>query len=85
MSSPPEQQPGRGSAVRLIGTMLTPPVAVQAVKVSLFVGSCLNAINQGPAIWRGEPVIWSKFALNFLVPFLVSAYSAAKVRRAQED
>ena len=69
----------------LLKQMLTPPVAFQAAKVSLFVGSCLNAINQGPAIWRGEPVQWGKFALNFLVPFLVSSYSAAKVRLAQGD
>ncbi|MDE2623638.1 MAG: nitrate/nitrite transporter NrtS [Betaproteobacteria bacterium] len=61
--------------------MLCRPVAGQAIRVSLFVGSCLNAINQGPAIWRGEPVEWGKFALNFLVPFLVSSYSAAKIRR----
>lgn len=65
--------------------MLSRPVIAQATKVSLFVGSCLNAINQGPAAWRGEPLEWSKFALNFLVPFLVSSYSAAKVWRSEGE
>lgn len=65
----------------MLRTMLCKEVVTNAIKVSLFVGTCLNAINQGPAIWRGEPIEWGKMALNFLVPFLVSSYSAAKVRR----
>lgn len=69
----------------LLEAMLSRPVVTNAAKVSLFVGTCLNAINQGPAIWHGEPVEWGKMALNFLVPFLVSSYSAAKTRRGQAD
>lgn len=70
---------------RLLAHMLSRPVVANAVKVSLFVGTCLNAINQGPAIWRGEGVEWSKLLLNYVVPYLVASYSAAKARTALED
>lgn len=73
-----------GTMPRLLAHMLSRPVVVGAVKVSLFVGTCLNAINQGPAIWRGESADWSKLLLNYVVPYLVSSYSAAKARKALE-
>lgn len=73
----------RDVALELIRTMFGPPVLPNAIRVSLFVGTCLNAINQGPALWRGEPPSWGKLALNFLVPFLVSSYSGAKARLAK--
>lgn len=60
--------------------MLTPPVSTNAVRVALVVGTCLNLINQGSAIWHGAPVEWGKFLLNYAVPFLVSSYSGAKAR-----
>ena len=60
--------------------MLSRPVAANASRVSLFVGTCLNAINQGVAIWHGEPVQWARFLLNYAVPYLVASYSAAKAR-----
>jgi len=74
----------RIAAWQLIGAMFGPPVLPNAIKVSLFVGTCLNAINQGPALWRGETLSWGRLALNFLVPFLVSSYSGAKARLARE-
>lgn len=70
---------------RLITAMLTGPVATNALKVALVVGTCLNAINQGSAIWHGAPVDWPRIALNYLVPYLVSSYSGAKVRTASGD
>lgn len=61
--------------------MLSRPVVGNAIKVSLFVGTCLNAINQGAAIWQGTGVEWSKVMLNYIVPYLVASYSAAKARQ----
>ena len=55
-------------------------VIIGAIRVSLFVGTTLNAINQGAQIWHGEGVEWGKFLLNYAVPYLVSSYSAARVR-----
>lgn len=77
------QQP-RKAIRELARAMFGPPVLANAIRVSLFVGTCLNAINQGPALWRGEPPSWGKLALNFLVPFLVSSYSGARARLAKE-
>ena len=67
---------------QLLSQMFSRPVMANAGCVSLFVGTCLNAINQGAAIWQGEPVQWGKFLMNYAVPFLVAGYSAAKARKA---
>lgn len=68
----------------LLAHMLSRPVAVNAIKVSIFVGTCLNAINQGAAIWQGAGVEWGKVMLNYVVPYLVASYSAAKARKGLE-
>lgn len=68
----------------LLVHMLSRPVVTNAIKVSLFVGTCLNAINQGAAIWHGAGVAWDKVLLNYVVPYLVASYSAAKARKALE-
>ena len=68
----------------LLNHMLSRPVFTGAIKVSLFVGTCLNAINQGSALWHGAGVEWSKVLLNYTVPYLVASYSAAKARKALE-
>jgi hypothetical protein len=73
-----------GIMPRLLVHMLSRTVVINAIKVSLFVGTCLNAINQGAAIWRGDDVEWGKFLLNYAVPYLVASYSAAKARMALE-
>lgn len=70
---------------KLIRAMLTRPVVSNATRVALVVGTCLNLINQGPAIWHGEAVQWGKLLLNYLVPYLVASYSAAKVRCGVAD
>lgn len=63
------------------GAMMSRDIIANAARISLFVGSCLNAINQGPAIWSGADIEWGKFLLNYLVPYLVASFSAAKMRR----
>jgi hypothetical protein len=74
----------KGSMAGLLTHMLSRPVVGNAIKVSLFVGTCLNAINQGAAIWHGTGVEWSKVVLNYVVPYLVASYSAAKARKGLE-
>lgn len=49
-----------------------------AFRVALVVGTLLNTINQGGAIWNGADIDWFHGLLNYLVPFLVSSYSAGK-------
>jgi hypothetical protein len=56
-----------------------------AVRIALVVGSVLNLINQGPALWNGSEVSLVNVALNYFVPFCVSSYSAAKNQLARAD
>jgi len=58
--------------------LLARSVVRNAILVALVVGICLNAINQGSALRHGEGIEWDKVALNFLVPYLVASYSAAR-------
>lgn len=57
---------------------MKPQIRLQAVKVALCVGTLLNLINQGAPILEGGPLSWPHLLLNYLVPFCVSSYSAAK-------
>jgi hypothetical protein len=52
--------------------------------VTLVVGSVLNLINQGHALLTGGPIDWTKFLLNFVVPYCVSTYGAVSYRLGQE-
>lgn len=49
-----------------------------AIKVALVVGTVLNAVNQGAYVLRGDPISWWQVAMNYLVPYCVSTYSAVK-------
>jgi hypothetical protein len=44
--------------------------------VALVVGTSLNLINQGDALFSGERLTLWKLALTYVVPFLVSAHGA---------
>ncbi len=65
-----------------LGRVLRPPVVTRSLLVALVIGSLLNAINQGPDIWRGEPVVVWKLALTWCVPFLVASYGAWSALRS---
>jgi len=56
---------------------------MRALKVAVFVGTALIAINQGDVILSGTvPPVW-KVALTYLVPYGVSTYSAAAFKATQ--
>lgn len=55
--------------------LFEPAAVVKAIKVSLIVGTLLNLINQN-AVFAGAPVNWWQLGLTFLVPFMVSLFSA---------
>ncbi|MBU2588854.1 MAG: nitrate/nitrite transporter NrtS [Alphaproteobacteria bacterium] len=57
------------------------PVLRTALSVSLLVGTCLNLINQGAAVWHGAAIDWLRLGLNYLVPFCVSAFSGVRAAR----
>lgn len=62
----------------LLLTACQRPIVVAALKVALVVGTILNLINQGGRLMEGLPPSWFHVALNYLVPYCVSSYSAAR-------
>ncbi len=53
-------------------------IVTNALRVSLVVGALLNVINQGSAVIDGLEIAWGQVLLNFLVPYCVASYSAAR-------
>ncbi len=53
-------------------------IVMNALRISLVVGTLLNAINQGSAFINGLEISWGQVLLNFVVPYCVASYSAAK-------
>ncbi len=62
--------------------VMRPPIVTRSLVVALVVGTVLNAINQGPELWGGEPVVAWKLALTWCVPFLVASYGAWSALKA---
>lgn len=56
----------------------SPRIIAPSARIALVVGLMLNAINQGSDLWDGKALHLGHFLLNFLVPFCVSTYSAAR-------
>lgn len=78
---------GRGPPAwsSLARAMASPPVVRTAAQVSLVVGTCLNAINQGDELISGGAISWGRVGLNYLVPFLVASFSGARARQTMES
>ncbi len=53
-------------------------IVTNALRVSLVVGTLLNVINQGSAVIDGLEIAWGQVLLNFVVPYCVASYSAAR-------
>ncbi len=49
----------------------------RSLVVAAVVGTALNLINQGDALWTGASVMWGKVALTYAVPYCVASYGAA--------
>ena len=67
----------------LIRTACSARIVRNALQVSAVVGTLLNIINQGGALWAGDAVSWPHIALNYLVPYCVASYSAARNQLAR--
>lgn len=68
----------------LLHTALTRRIVSNALRVSLVVGTVLNVINQGGALLAGSGISWPHVLLNYLVPYCVASYSAAKVQLSRD-
>jgi hypothetical protein len=55
-------------------------VPQRSLWVALIVGTILNLINQGDALLAGHTLDFTKLALTYAVPYLVSTYGAVSFR-----
>jgi len=55
----------------------------RSLRIAAVVGSILNLINQGDALFDATAVNWWKFCLTYLVPYLVSTYGVVAFRLAR--
>ncbi len=70
----------------LLQTAFKRSIVLAAIKVAIVVGTILNLINQGGRLLDGLSLSWFHVGLNYLVPYCVSSYSAARneMRRNEE-
>ncbi|MBV1932714.1 MAG: nitrate/nitrite transporter NrtS [Porticoccaceae bacterium] len=61
---------------------LEPGIQKRSWIVAIVVGSILNIINQGDALFNGNPIVIWKLALTFCVPYCVATYGAVSARKA---
>ena len=59
---------------------LSEGVPRRSLWVALVVGTILNLINQGDALLAGHRLDFTKLALTYVVPYLVSTYGAVSFR-----
>jgi hypothetical protein len=67
------------------GYAISDGVPRRSLIVALVVGTVLNLINQGHALFAGGPIDRTKFLLNFVVPYCVSTYGAVSYRLGKGD
>jgi len=63
---------------KLIQAAMLPTIVFNSLKIALVVGTILILVNQGESIFNGETISWLNLFLNYLVPYLVASYSAAR-------
>lgn len=78
MNEPPQSAVTSVHRPSLLSLMLSRRIVSAAIRVSFVVGTVLNVINNGPQLWQQHSVSLWKVLLNYLVPFCVSSYSAAR-------
>ncbi len=61
---------------------VTGGVPRRALTAAVIVGSVLNLINQGDALFGDRPLDWTKLLLTYLVPYCVTTYGAVSFRAA---
>lgn len=59
---------------------LTDGVPKRSFIVAVIVGTILNVINQGDALFVGVPIDFLKLGLTYLVPYCVATFGAVSSR-----
>ena len=70
---------------RIATAAMKRPILTFALKLSLVVGTVLNLINQGGVLVGDGEFSWVHCGLNYLVPFLVSAFSGGRNEVRQQQ
>jgi hypothetical protein len=64
---------------------ITDGVPRRSFYVAIVVGTILNLINQGDALFGAAPINWIKIVLTYFVPYSVSTYGAVSYRLSQTE
>lgn len=64
---------------------MTGGIPQRSLIVAVVVGTILNLINQGDALFTGMPLNWLKLWLTYIVPYCVSTYGAVSYRIASGE
>lgn len=62
----------------------TRSIAARALKIAAVVGSILNVVNQGDAIFGEKDINWIRICFTFMVPYCVSTLSAVEAIRSRD-
>lgn len=76
--SAPEQE-RRFLRRRALKIASSPQVVRLALRMSALIGTVLNLINQGDALFGDAKLVPGKVLLTYLVPYCVATYSATSV------
>ena len=52
----------------------------RSLMAAIVVGTILNLINQGDALFAGRAIDWLKVMLTYIVPYCVATYGAVAFR-----
>jgi hypothetical protein len=77
--SPGRKQEGPLAAPSVYAVASSPRIVQLALRMSLVVGTLLNLINQGDALFGSAQLDLFKLGLTYLVPYCVATYSATSV------
>ena len=60
--------------------VIAPGVLRRSLAAAVIVGTVLNLINQGDALFAGKALDWLKVVLTYIVPYCVATYGAVAFR-----
>jgi len=64
----------------ILQCIIAPGVPRRSLAAAVVVGTLLNLINQGDALFSGRRLDWLKLALTYIVPYCVATYGAVAFR-----
>jgi hypothetical protein len=74
----------RVANLKLICTRaLSDGIPRRSLYVALVVGTVLNLINQGDAVFGAASIDWLKLVLTYAVPYVVCTYGAVSAQRGR--